>query len=286
MEEIFASAQSSQGPTHLPHIAPMPDLPGTPGFGPDAYEINNFLSLFATAMLSVGSPTARVCRNVARIASSFGFMAELVVFPKNFVLTVTRKNRRDRRTAVSSMGIGAPDFQKISGLNTLGWDIVDQHLSLQEARVRLQSILTGPKYQVVHTCIISAIAEAAFCEIFGGDLWAMLFVFFSTVVGYMVRFELRKAGFNTFITYFAVSFISSLASTPCILFNLGSTPQIALATSVLFLIPGIPLINATQDMLDGHLLMGFSRAVDATLLIFCIALGLALTMAILGVGGL
>lgn len=40
------------------------------------------------------------------------------------------------------------------------------------------------------------------------------------------------------------------------------------------------------DIGDGHVLMGFARAVHASILIICIALGLALTMMILGVNTL
>lgn len=59
-----------------------------------------------------------------------------------------------------------------------------------------------------------------------------------------------------------------------------------MAASVLFLIPGIPLINAMMDILDGHVLMAVSRLVQASTLIVCIALGLALTMLLLGVDSL
>ena len=52
------------------------------------------------------------------------------------------------------------------------------------------------------------------------------------------------------------------------------------------LIPGIPLINAMLDILDGHVLMGVSRLIQASTLIICIALGLATTMLLMGVDSL
>ena len=88
------------------------------------------------------------------------------------------------------------------------------------------------------------------------------------------------------IVFFCCAFGASLLAAPGVLFHWGSTPQTGLAASVLFLIPGIPLINAMLDIMDGHVLMGFSRAVQASILIVCIALGLALTMALLGVSSL
>ena len=62
----------------------------------------------------------------------------------------------------------------------------------------------------------------------------------------------------------------------------GTTQDVALGTSVLFLIPGVPLINSILDILEGHVLIGFSRAINAAILIICIALGLSMTLLILG----
>ena len=65
--------------------------------------------------------------------------------------------------------------------------------------------------------------------------------------------------------------------------NIGTTPDVALATSVLFLIPGVPMINSIIDILEGHVLAGTSRLINATNLIICIALGLFITLQLLGV---
>ena len=46
------------------------------------------------------------------------------------------------------------------------------------------------------------------------------------------------------------------------------------------------LINAMLDILDGHVLMGVSRLIQASTLIICIALGLATTMLLMGVDSL
>lgn len=45
---------------------------------------------------------------------------------------------------------------------------------------------------------------------------------------------------------------------------------------------GVPLINSIFDLLEGHVLVGISRAVNALILIVCIALGLSVTLLILG----
>ena len=56
------------------------------------------------------------------------------------------------------------------------------------------------------------------------------------------------------------------------------TAETALATSVLYLVPGVPLINGVIDIVEGHILIGFSRLINALLLIICIAIGLSATL--------
>lgn len=69
---------------------------------------------------------------------------------------------------------------------------------------------------------------------------------------------------------------ASLCATAALRFD--CTAEIALATSPLFLVPGVPLINGVIDIMEGHVLMGVSRLVNALLLIVCIAVGLSATL--------
>ena len=58
----------------------------------------------------------------------------------------------------------------------------------------------------------------------------------------------------------------------------GTSSATAIATSVLYLVPGVPLINGVIDIVEGHVLIGFSRLTEAALLIMCIAIGLSFTL--------
>ena len=73
-------------------------------------------------------------------------------------------------------------------------------------------------------------------------------------------------------TYYGVA---SLCASTALIFD--TTSEIALATSVLYLVPGVPLINGVIDIVEGYILTGFARLVQASLLIVCIAIGLSFT---------
>jgi uncharacterized membrane protein YjjP (DUF1212 family) len=65
--------------------------------------------------------------------------------------------------------------------------------------------------------------------------------------------------------------------------GIGDTPEHALATSVLFLIPGVPLINSFTDLIDGNTLNGIVRGINGFIMAFAIALGLMIAMKIYGI---
>lgn len=283
MHDLVEQNRFSEG-AH-PDLGPERGLE-TPARISGALEVNDFLRSFCAALLAVGSQTARVDRNAARIAKAFGFEVDLAVFPKHLMISVSSQDGQDRRTSVGSIKSGAPDFQKVAELNALGWRIVDKGLNLEQAWECFKAIMSGPRVDPAKLRLMVACANAAFCRLFGGDVAAMALVFAATLAGFFLRQLLARWGVDAKIIFFLCAFAASLLASPGVIFHWGATPETALASSVLFLIPGIPLINAMLDIGDGHVLMGFARAVHASILIICIALGLALTMMILGVNTL
>jgi uncharacterized membrane protein YjjP (DUF1212 family) len=82
------------------------------------------------------------------------------------------------------------------------------------------------------------------------------------------------------------AFAAGIIGATAMAWKLGDHPQAALAASVLLLVPGVPLINAAEDLLKGHTLMGTVRGATGVLISLCIALGLLIAMALTGVNGL
>ncbi len=243
---------------------------------PDVRRVSEFLQTFCVVMLAGGAQTLRVERNARRIGMAYGMAVELAMFSRHIMLTVSAGG--ESCTAVRSLPAGGPNFTRVQALNALGWRMVNEHLPLEEAWQEMEHILALPSVPPVRLCLLVACANAAFCRLFEGDAVAMLLVFVATLIGFSVRQLLGRVGMNPKIVYLCAAFCASLTASCGVVWELGTTPQTALGVSVLFLIPGIPLINAVQDILDGHVLMGIVRAVQAGMLIAAIALGLSLTM--------
>lgn len=250
-------------------------------------ELSNFLLDFATTLMSAGVHTSRVVRNVTRIAGSFGYEAEMTIFQRHITLNILHSQDDSvRRTSLRTIRAGAFNFDTISSLSALSWSAHDNHLTLYELREQFNRIVSRPRISRWWVLMLVSFANASFCRLFGGDPWAMGLVFVATLIGFFVRQEMSMRHVNHLAVFIVSAFVASMIASAGVWAALGETPETALGTSVLFLIPGVPLINSIIDLLEGFVLMGISRAVNALSLIICIALGLSATLLILGIHAL
>ncbi len=246
-------------------------------------ELSNFLLDYATTLMGAGVHTSRVVRNVNRIAGSFGYETEMTIFQRHVTLHILqRQDDSVRRTSLRTIRPAGFNFEIISNLSTLSWQVHDNHLTMYELREKFNAIVTKPRISRWWVLWLVSFANAAFCRLFGGDAWAMGLVFVATFVGFLLRQEMSFRHINHLAVFTLSSFVASMVASLGVWASLGETPQIALGASVLFLIPGVPLINSIIDLLEGYVLIGISRAVNALTLIICIALGLSATLLILG----
>lgn len=239
-------------------------------------QIADFVAEYATYLLGSGVHTSRVIRNSQRIGKSQGIDIQLSAFQKSIVMTAHDDSTGENITRVVGIPALPISFERNSDLSALSWEAVDEHLSLDEIRARYERLITKPSIDPIFVLLTVGLANASFCRLFGGDWTAMSIVFTSTLVGFAAKQRMQAHKVNHFIIFILSAFIASLCASAALSFD--CTAEICLATSPLFLVPGVPLINGIIDILDGHVLIGFSRIVNAMSLIVCIAVGLSMTL--------
>ncbi len=246
-------------------------------------EVADLLLDVATALMGAGSHTSRVVKSVSRMAQSFGYEMFMTVFQKNMTMMIRREGDIESITLVRSTKHIALNFNIVSELSALSWRVHDDALSVEQARHEYEKIMAQPRISRWVVLLLVAAANSSFCRLFEGDLISCALVFCSTLVAFYVRQELMNRKFNHHLIFVIASMITSLIASLGYVCGWGSTPDIAIATSVLFLIPGVPLINSMMDVLEGHVLTGISRFVNATMLVVSIAIGILATMIIIGI---
>ena len=244
--------------------------------------IASFLAEYAALLLGCGSTCIRIEKNTKRIAEAFGVNLDIFIMPAHVSVSVWSSDRKgavmaQRKTA--SCGIS---FDLNTRLSQLSWEIADHNLDFPTAVAHFESIkATKPtgKWEVL---ILTSLANSAFCRLFGGDWFAMLIVLVSTLAGYRLKQIMLEDGCDIRLTFLCASFFSASISAGGHIFNIGTTPELAIGTSVLYLIPGVPYINSVSDMIYRHYLCAFSRFLDAAVLTACLSAGLCVGMLILG----
>lgn len=239
-------------------------------------EFTRFIAEYASCLLGSGVHTSRVIRNSTRMANSFDLQIRMTTFPNSIILTVSDKDEAYVYTEVVQIQHLPIDFTYNSELSSLSWEAFDMHLSLEEIRNKYDKIKMHPRIAPGITTLLVGLANASFCRLFGGDLWSVLTVFVSTLIGFYIRVLMQRKKINHFIVFSVAAFVSSFLASLSIFYD--KTAEVAIATSVLFLIPGVPLINGVIDILEGHTLSGGSRLVQAFLLILCISVGLSASL--------
>ncbi|GAL38546.1 hypothetical protein YjjP, partial [Citrobacter freundii ATCC 8090 = MTCC 1658 = NBRC 12681] len=110
--------------------------------------------------------------------------------------------------------------------------------------------------------------------------------FFASMVAMYIRQILASRHLhpqiNFCITAFVATTISGLLLT---LPTFSNTPTIAMAASVLLLVPGFPLINSVADMFKGHINTGLARWAIASLLTLATCIGVIVSMTLWGLRG-
>ena len=137
------------------------------------------------------------------------------------------------------------------------------------------------KYSRSLVVLMVGLSCASFAHLSGGDPLTCFITFVASALGMWIRQFLSARHYNPAIVFAVTAFVASMVSGMALKYDWGDNPHIALASSVLLLVPGFPLINALADILKGHVNMGISRWVVATVLTFSTCLGIVLALSLL-----
>lgn len=237
-------------------------------------EVCDFLANYAACMLGCGATCIRIEKNVMRIAQAFDKQADMVILPSHVSLTVwdmEHTHSYHDTVKIYKMGIS---LYMITELSRLSWQIADGKVERAEAIERFYAISASKPINRWVVLFLASLANMSFCRLFGGDATSMLIVFVATLAGFYLKQILLADKMDVRVVTIASAFFASVIGSAGYVFGWGDTPELALGTSVLFLIPGIPYINSVSDLLDGHYLCSFSRFIQASVLTVCISLGL------------
>ncbi|MBN2806534.1 MAG: threonine/serine exporter family protein [Prolixibacteraceae bacterium] len=244
-------------------------------------QIADVLLETGAMLMGAGANTGRIRVTINRIAHSLGYQVELLITHRAVMLSVIDDDGEFYTSKLKRTPPHGVNFKILSGISRMSWKVQDEDWSLEQINVELDRLRALPHYPRIVILLLVALAGASFCRLFGGGPIEMGVAFVATCFGLFVRQEAIKHQYNAYICVMMAAFSASIISGTAVVTGIGQLPETAFATSVLFLVPGVPLINSFTDLIDGNISIGIVRGTNGMIIAFCIALGLLFAKIIL-----
>ena len=201
-------------------------------------------------------------------------------------------DRVDLRIGYASLaitiGIGPNGITRMREVGHLGvnqsldqelWRLAERvsrhELTTEQTRAELAQLASQtPRHSAWVMALAVGLACAAFGRLLKADWLATGPVFVAATIGQLVRRELLSRHVNIFICATIVSFVSALLGGLGAHWMGSDTVTTAMIASILLLVPGIPCVNAQNDIIEGHPTLGSARAVTVAVILIFVAAGL------------
>lgn len=237
--------------------------------------------LLRTGQLLVESAadTNRIVRNMNRVAAFLGLPEEhLHIYVQFNMLMVNLSDDEHSFTKFQRCNKHGINMTTISLISKLSWKAIRQDYSIEQYAQELEEIANRPRnYTPIQVAIGTGFACGGFCIQFGCDWTAFFYASFAAAIGMYLRGLMLRKGLNNYMGIAIAAFISTVIAwaTTYLPSSWTNTPLHPLLACALFIVPGVPLINFVDDMLDNYIQVGLTRAINTFLMIVAMSFGIA-----------
>jgi uncharacterized membrane protein YjjP (DUF1212 family) len=231
-----------------------------------------------------GGHTARTAEHMNRMAHALGAEAgQPAISSINVMMTVTAGG--EHLTAVRQARHFGINFSMLSALRSLVAETEAHSLAPAQVRSRLTLIRNaGPTYPTWLVMAALGGSSAAFAALFGSTAVGIALTFLGGLAGAWTRHLLVARRQRPFVAVTSAAFVAAaIVAGGAELLDLGGATAPALAASTLFLVPGVPMLNGTADLLNTHYLNGMVRLAMSAVIITSAAVGLSIAVGIVEV---
>ena len=239
-------------------------------------------------LMESAADTNRIERNMKRVAAFMNILEEkLHIDIRWTMIMVNVSDEQHSFSKFQKCENHAINMTMISQISKLSFKATEENYSLDDYEKELENIIHTPRNYTPYLVAIGAgFACGGFCKLFGSDWIAFLFASICAFIGFRVRARCMKTGINVYMSIGIAAFVSTCLAYASSFSGLSSTPYNPLLACALFIVPGVPLINFVDDMIDNHLLVGITRAANTIMMIGAMTFGIAFAMRILIVNDL
>lgn len=228
-----------------------------------------------------GGHTTRTVDHMDRMATALGAEeCHPAISSVNVAMTVSA--RGERLTAGRHAVHFGINFSTLTAVKRLVADT--EALGLEPGQVRARLLLIRNASQVYPTWLVMLAlggSSAAFAALFHATFPGIVLTFLGGWAGAWVRHLLAIRHLKPFVSVTCSAFVAALiVAVGAAVMDLGDAATPALAASTLYLVPGVPMLNGTADLLTAHYLNGLVKLTMSVVIIASAAVGLTAAVAL------
>lgn len=245
--------------------------------------------LLRTGQLLVESlaDTNRIMRNMKRTAAYLGLPEEnLHINIEYAMIMVNLSDGEHSYTKFQRCENHGVNMTVLSAISKLSWRAIREDYSLDRYEEEFEKIRTRQRnYRPWLVAVGAGLACGGFCIQFGCDWVAFLYAALAAFVGFRLRAECNRFRMNHYMSIALATFVSTLVAwlTTFLPDAWTETPLHPFLACALFIVPGVPIINFVDDMLDNYVQVGITRAVNTLLIVAAMSFGISLFIKIGGI---
>ncbi|WP_373766811.1 threonine/serine exporter ThrE family protein [Glaesserella sp.] len=244
-------------------------------------EITRLCVQVALLLLQHGAESTLVVQMAQRLGLALGVDSVECALTPNAIILTTLLNDNCITTTRKNVDRGI-NMQIVTEVQRIVITAEHHIYNMQYVRQKLNE-LKPLKYNRWLVVLMVGLSCASFSHLSGGDFTIFMITFIASSCAMFIRQELAHRHYNPLIIFSCTAFVASMIAGVALKYEWGNQPQIALASSVLLLVPGFPLINSLADILKGHINMGLARWTIASVLTLGACMGIVLALTFLNI---
>ena len=224
-----------------------------------------------------GANANQIVRDMRRAAAYMGIPADhlhIHIAYSNILINI--HSPEDCFTSFRNVQYLGANMDIISAISVLTWTALRNEYTLDEFSQKLEEIAKkDPPHSDATSAIFAGFACGAFPILFGGSIISAWITTFCALLGFIILLILKRFQINGYISIACAAAVSSgLAFLSGCIFDSADVIY-AMIACTLFMVPGIPLINTVDDLLNNYILAGISRAVHTLLIVGSMTVGIS-----------
>ncbi len=231
---------------------------------PQPIDIAPLCADTALKLLQHGAESALIESLARRVGLALGAERVEIALMANAVTVAVRIKGRSKATVRRNEDRGI-NMHIVMEVQRLVLEVEAGRLDRTQYRAQLLALqpLHYPRWLVA---LVIGLSCACFARLNHADWAACALVTVASAVAMAVRQRLAHWHFSPVIVFAGTAFVATSVTAVGFIYDLSTTPKVAMAASVLLLVPGYPLINSVSDMVKGYINTGISRGAFALLL--------------------